>query len=481
VQTVHQDLLDALNIIGVISAVSRLKIEAKLRDLSQHEQLQIVALIKSADNLAYFWQGSWVQAARAWLLARVAQWAMPGMFLPPRDAQAQMAGWIGQLRAMAEAVVRRQLLDLITGRATLDALALAQCNVERQLWQPDVAFTEPRKHRDEKFCYLVHAMRPTTGLGVPAPDTLKMHEYTMQKLGHFIETGDDRSLTLKSAELYLTNPSVIESEMLSCSLICETRKKLYGNFSFGFILKAPSANICIASKSDLAISNSKARAAVLAMQPTPLHRLVQVDDFLESLLAMYQQPLPSPSQILELSLPTAHNEVVVLGFAGTARVKVAGIFIKVTGKNMLWQSFVNDDATHRLRERILMCADMCQVPIVPIQDDNVDCPGSEIGFHEWLKGTKSSPTPRSSPSIQATPSMPVSGLPSLVVGDMVSVYRDRNVIREYDMIAIREDARLYLQQGMTPEQVHRRLHDRDGLPHEVAERALALLGHRNYM
>jgi hypothetical protein len=481
VQTVHPDLLNALTIIGAISSVGRLKIEAKLRDLSQQDQLQIVALIKSANNLAYFWQGSWVQAARAWLLARVAEWAMPGMFLPPPDAQAQMIGWVGQLRTMAETVVRLQLIDLVTGRATLDALALAQCNVARQAWRPAVAFTEPLKHSDKKFCYLVHAMRPTAGLGVPAPDTLKMHEYTVQKLGRFIQIGNDRSLTLKSAELYLTNPSVIEAEMLSCSLICENRKKLYGNFSFGFILKAPSTNICIASQSDLAISNSKARAAVLAMQPTPLHRLVQVDDFLVSLLAMYQQPLPSPSQILALSSPTAHNEVVVLGFAGNARVKVAGIFIKVTSKNMLWQSFVNDDATHRLRDMILMCAEMCQVPIVPIQDDNVACPGSEIGFHEWLKGMKSSPMPKSSPSIQVTPSVPTSGSSSLVVGDMVSVYRDRDVIREYDMIAIREDAQLYLQQGMTPEQVHRRLHDKDGLPHAVVERALELLGHRNYM
>src|SRR5262249_55112584 len=135
----------------------------------------------------------------------------------------------------------------------------------------------------------------------------------------------------------------------------------------------------------------------------------------------------------------------------------------------------------QLRDMILMCADMCQVPIVPIQDDNVECPGSEIGFHEWLKGTKKSPAPSHGPSMQATSSIPMSGSPSLVVGDMVSVYRDQDVIREYDMIAIRDDARLYLQQGMTPEQVHRRLHDRDGLPHAVVERALALLGHRNYM
>ncbi|MEX3950806.1 hypothetical protein AB4Y40_23975 [Paraburkholderia sp. EG287B] len=476
----HQDLINALTIIGAISPVGRLKIETKLRDLSQQEQLQIVALIKSADNLAYFWQGNWVQAARAWLLVRVVEWISLGSFVPPND-QTQMIGWVGQLRTMAETVVRQQLLELVTGRATLDALALAQCNLDRQSWQPKVAFTEPLKHNDNKFCYLVHAMRPSTGLIAPTRDTLKMHEYTVKKLGRFIEKGSDGTLTLKSAELYLTTPSTIEAEMLSCSLICENRKKLYGNFSFGFILQAPSTNICIASPSDLAISNSQARAAVLAMQPTPLHRLVQVDAFLESLLGLYQQPLKSPSQILALSSPTGHNEVVVLGFAGKERVKIAGIFIKVTSKNMLWQSFVNDDAAHCLRGMILTCADMCGVPIVPIQDDNDKCPGSEICFHEWLEGRKASPRPGSSPSIQATPSLSTAGSSSLVLGDTVSVYRDRDLIREYDMIAIRQDARMYLQQGMTPEQVHRHLHDQGGLPHQVVERVLESLGHRNYM
>ena len=49
------------------------------------------------------------------------------------------------------------------------------------------------------------------------------------------------------------------------------------------------------------------------------------------------------------------------------------------------------------------------------------------------------------------------------------------------MIGIRQQATVLLQQGMTPEQVHRRLHDKDHLPHAVVERALALLGHLNYM
>ena len=384
----HPDLLNALALIGAISQVGRTKIETRLRDLPPEDQLIIANLIKSADALAYFWQGTWVQAARAWLLVRLAEWASPGKLRPPHDARAQITSWTAQLRTMAETVVRQQLLDLVTGRATLDALAAAQCNIDRLAWRPNAAFTHPQQHNDHNFCYLVHAMRPTTGLDTPSPQTIKMHEYTVKQLGHFVETDTEGSLTLKSAALYLTNPAMIEAEMLSCSLINENRKKLYGNFCFGFILKVPSTNICVAHPSDLAISNSQARGAMLAMQPTPLHRLVKTSAFLDSLTGMYLHPLPSPAQILALSSPTAHNEVVVLGFAGTARIKVDGIFIKVTSKNMLWQSFVDEDAMHGLRDLIFMCADMCQVPIVPIQDDNEACPASDISFIEWLKKNK---------------------------------------------------------------------------------------------
>lgn len=477
VQSVHQDLINALIIIGAISPVSRVKIESKLRDLSAREHLQILALIKSADNLAYFWQGTWVQAARALLLVRVVQWVtMMGGVLPPDDEQAQMRGWTGQLRSMAEAVVRQQLLVLVTGRATLDALALAQCNIQRNAWG-SAAFTEPALHNDKHFCYLVHAMRLTTGILGPA----KMREYVTQKLGHFTEDRGNGELRLRSAELYLTNPNIIEAEMLSCSLISHLRKKLYGNFSFGFILQAPSTNICRAAPNDISTNNSKARAALLAMEPTPLHRLVLVNDFLESLLGMYQDPLPSPQEILASSSPTGHNEVVVLGFAGAARVKVAGIFIKVTGKNMLWQSFVDDDGAHGLRKLILSCADRCRVPIVPIQDDNDECPGSQISFNAWLGGETVSPRSQSSPSIPATPAASSSGLSSLVLGNVVSVYRDQNVSREYDMVAIQQQASLHLGRGMQPYQVHRHLHDQDGLPHAVVQRALELLGHYNYI
>lgn len=113
---------------------------------------------------------------------------------------------------------------------------------------------------------------------------------------------------------------------------------------------------------------------------------------------------------------------------------------------------------------------------MPIQDDNDKCPGSEIGFHEWLEGRKTSPGSGSSPWIQTTPSVSTAGSSSLVLDDTVSVYRDRDLIREYDMIAIRQDARMYLQQGMTPEQVHRRLHDQGGLPHQLVERCWSRWG-----
>jgi hypothetical protein len=473
------DLLAALGVIGAISPVGRLKIETKLRALSADHQRQIAALMRRADALAYFWQGSWVQVARAWLLIRMTGWFNARGYDPQPSDEADVQRWLGQLRTMAEAMVRQQLLDLVTARATLEALAAAQRNAERLAWDPATAFTNPSAHNPENFCYLVHAMRPTAALGKPSPETKPMHDYNLQHLGPYIDPQPDRNLTLRSAELYLTNPEMIKAEMLSCSLISNRHKKLYGNFSFGLILRVPSENICMAAPRDLAVGNSQARAAVLAMQETPLHRVMVVDDFLESLLGLYRQPLASPAQILARTAAAGHNEIVVLGFSGANTVGIAAIFIKVTSRNMLWRTFVAEDERYGLRQHILRCAGRLNVPIVPIQDDNPDCAASDISFAAWLTGPR--PAPPSPRPATKSDAPPVRASHSLQVGNAVSVEHMPDRIREYDMIQIRQDAQGMLARGMRPDQVHRELHDRGGLPHEVAERVLNLLGYRNYI
>ena len=55
--------------------------------------------------------------------------------------------------------------------------------------------------------------------------------------------------------------------------------------------------------------------------------------------------------------------------------------------------------------------------------------------------------------------------------------------RQYNLTAITEAARDLLAQGQTPEETHRTLHDdaEFGLPHDIIERVMDSLGHRDYL
>jgi len=387
---VIKDLQDALDLIGRESVPGKLKIEKKLKDLPIQDQERVAAMIRAADSLAKFWQGSRLQAVRAWLLLRVSDW-LPFRtisFDPPINAKMILEGWVNELGNMPEATVRQQLRDKVTGRSTLLALAVAQNNSERQAWRPS-AFTDPNDHaknQDQpKFRYLVHAMRPTTWLGnTAAKDTAAAVAYNKKHLDAYISIDSGNNMDLNSAALYLQNPQVIEAELLSCSVIDENHRKLYENFSFGLILGCPSENICSAGTTDNATNNSQARGSRLALEPTPLHRLMEVDDFLNILLGSYQTPLPSPEKLLEQTSPTMHNEVLVLGSSGSNRVSVKGILIKVTSKGLLWQSFMDIDARYGLRSLMRSCAAELNVPIVPVHDDDPDCPASSFHFRQWL-------------------------------------------------------------------------------------------------
>lgn len=473
-------LEEALAIIRAITVAGELKIRQKLLSLSLQERQEVIRYMQRAERLGWFWQSSWKEAARAYMLVHVATWISPMGYAPPRDLDQQLALWLRDLRTLQESVVRRTLTDMVSSRGVLQRIARAQVDGNRAPWGPG-HFSNPLHHNPKQFCYFVHAMRPTTGLPPPSLDTVKMMAHIEAHLGNFITKDKDKGWLLRSAELYLSNPSLIHAEMLSCSIINESSTKLYGDFCFGFILKVPSANVCIAAPRDLAISNAQARACVLAMQPSPLHRILQIDDFLENLLGLYSQDLPTPATILSESCGKGHNEVVILGSTGTSFVQVAAIFVKVTSGNKLWKSFAAQDAAYGLRSLMLDCSRRLSVPIIAIHDDNDKQPGCDIDFDDWLNDRAfmpSPPTKLEKPEKAAVASS--SGAGTLVLGNHISTYRAPGLEREYLMPEIRQRAQQLLAQGRSPAQVHRTLHDDEHLPHEVVQHVLNGLGHHNY-
>lgn len=479
----NEELEALLKFLAELSPVGAERVRAQLLKLAPKEQAELASYTRRSDALAYTWQGSWKQVARAWMLLQLRSWiGFTGWALGP-DPEGELAPWLTKLSTAQESDIRGWITDALSGKRTIQRLALHQCNSDRQHWKPD-HFTDPKTHNNSKFVYLVHAMRPSTGL--PAQDeSSKSFKYMREKYGeHLVKdtSGETPSWNLKAAELYLRNPKCIQSEMLSCSVISNERKKLYGDFCFGFILRAPCANICMGAPKDLAINNSVARDSVLVESPTPLARLMQVDDFVELLAGLYGQKLDTPSGILANS--SGHNEIIVLGFAGTACVEIAGLFVKVTSANKLWAKFAAQDAQHGLQKLMLDCAQSLGVPIVGIQDDAVE--GSSVDFDAWCKGaTKTkSDSPPPPPSTPATTTMkPVlrSRESPIQFSGNTAVLRTDDVIREYLLDVIRDEAQTRLKRGETPEQVHRFFHDSEGVPHEVIEHVLNALGHRDYI
>jgi hypothetical protein len=450
-----------LAFIGAISQAGRRKMEERLKNVRPRDRAILLEQVRRADALAWWWQGSWVEAARAWLFVKlVLDWISGGDWAPPlsdADRKREVDAHLGWLRNAAEGAVRNALMDLVTSRALMRMISEGQRDASRDQWDPAL-FTDPRSHSPAKFRYLIHALRLSAGIGTPTRETQARFDYLRQTLGPYLNADGAGPWGLRSAEMYLREPAMLLTELLSCSIIDQAHPRTYGNFAFGFILEVPKGNICMASTVDLAINNARGRADMLVLQTTPLDRILAVEDFLEPLAGMYARPLQPPGTVLAGT--RGHNEVLVLGAMGGARVRVVGIFVKVI-RGRLWESFAQEDLQHGLGRMIRECSRSLAIPIVPIPDD-AGTP-SDVPFDEWAR--EADPRPAS----------------ALRVGNTVSVYQDADVTSEYDMAAIRGAAQLLLQQGSTPDQVHRRLHDDDGIPHAVCERVLNLLGHRDYL
>ena len=216
-------------------------------------------------------------------------------------------------------------------------------------------------------------LRATIGMmGMnPSPPEKARAKYLKEHIGlpYLVETlqiSGGTKLELKAAQYYFDNPSVIQQELLSCSVISDTHPQTYVSFSFGFILEVPKGNVCAASKRDLAVNNSVARGEMLATLTSTGGKARAVDGFLDILVGMYESDLPAPRNLLADS-GNQHNEVVVVGsLGGSAPVKVIGIFVKVTPEKglKLWESAMKANLL------IGRCSQRFNLPIVPIPDDS---------------------------------------------------------------------------------------------------------------
>jgi hypothetical protein len=180
---------------------------------------------------------------------------------------------------------------------------------------------------------------------------------------------------------YLTEPSIICSEVLSCSIISQNKKCLYDNMCFGFVLSVPKYNICNAATTDLVAAplQGKARAETLHGL-SKYYRTGKVTEFLSQLAGKAKRNIPAPSTVLAGTSDNGHNEVIVLG-TFLSQVAVSALFVKVShGK--LWQAFIDADADGAIRRLMLTCARTLAMPIIAIPDDSGRA--SSVDFDVWI-------------------------------------------------------------------------------------------------
>jgi hypothetical protein len=375
-------LEEVLATLGKYNKVAEGKVRRNLKELDNRQKLMVVEAIRQADASAYFWQGTWCKLARAWLLARLSFGGfLPGYFLEP-SAQ-EWADLQNQLKTSSEPSLQVELNRIVSGVQTLEDIAKCRIDNARSAWDPK-SFTKPTAHEASQYVYLIHAMRPLAGFGNVKDAHKKRFDYLKRTRGTLIETTDNGQWGLRCAELYLREPEVLKTELLSCSVIDPSHTNTYGDFCFGFILTVPTGNIVAASTADMNASNlqNKARADKLAELDAPGESAAEVHDFLEMLLGWYRTPPAPPITILNGTAAKGHNEVLVLGSLGSTNpIEIAGLFMKVTPKKKLWKSFVADDAKYDLSKHIKACSKTLAVPIVDIVEDGPE--ESEIDFAAW--------------------------------------------------------------------------------------------------
>lgn len=292
---------------------------------------------------------------RAVLLVRLAR----GTVQPATAAQN-----ITTLMARTTAALQRELLNLFPFKAY-------RGNFEnRKDWAP-THFTDPSKHTNSSYMYLVHTL-------MQAPS--KVAEYNLNNATELENFNKLREKYLPYAQVskknrlkpnllvdfmahYLAAPHVIRQNIISSSVISDAKHATY--YPMGFIMRVPPECIYITSPSDVSVRN-------------------RTDDIVGELQKKHAgtaMTIQTPDQVLAattgLGGSTGYNEVVVVGTAPEGKqVDVIGIFVKTDPNGNLYVSHdlmskTPDTAawlTPKSVDLISECARKFNLPIVPIAD-----------------------------------------------------------------------------------------------------------------
>lgn len=180
----------------------------------------------------------------------------------------------------------------------------------------ETSLTEPDKHNDQKFCYLVHAVKDKNS-GANAIQQRHILEDMIR----------DPSIKFNSIDLLKEPHRISEKSVISSSLIDENHCETWT--AGGYILRAPLDNILKTASEDIGTNFVKGE---------------------ETAHALYQERntkgIASPERVLGYTSANDYNKIVLAGTGRTGKkVEISGVFVKVFPDG----SLVDDELTYELR------------------------------------------------------------------------------------------------------------------------------------
>ena len=165
-----------ITLLNSISAFSTAKIEALLNKLTKKDQddlaagLDMVATKVYGSSLFGLAFSYWGLPSQAWLLLEL---KVVGALTENPPGVWGLKDRIPALLDQAAGMQTQDLLDelsrRLSGKRIIAALSGAQNDTKRQaalLTWNSAAFTSPKAHRSDKFCYMIHGLHRDTNIGL---------------------------------------------------------------------------------------------------------------------------------------------------------------------------------------------------------------------------------------------------------------------------------------------------------------------------
>lgn len=238
-------------------------------------------------------------------------------------------------------------------------------------WHPR-NFTTPVAGIANQYRFMVHGIMAATSvagrIGFNSELTkeewkglLRRYDSSVRSITHLNKgkPTESKRLDVNFAKMYLKDPSLIQRNIISTSVISDKKHASY--YPFGFILKVPPQNIYSTSRSDQSVKNRTLNI---------LHELSRV------MTDEGGGRISTPDEILQRTSQKnsniGYNEVVVVGASpfGTL-VKAIGIFVKIHPNGNLYVPpahpsgpYINDEMSRAIAD----CSRDHNLPIVKIVD-----------------------------------------------------------------------------------------------------------------